>query len=229
VHKILRRELLFWLLLVVAGVVVILLIALLPLHDFFARLGPPPDDWKQFKADLLAVFIAAAVAIPIGLWLNRTAERRTQERELAARMHRLRQVLQGLIDELRFNQSIFEDPAAHKSEPRHYLPLRDARTAFWDRAAADLSVIGHPILTDRLAVAYYFAEMVNVWRRHLRENFVSAEYLTPVTLLESGQSGSDTTIGAVVADRIWPRLLAVSKEASRIGQETLQILETAPL
>ncbi len=175
------RSLLSWAGVSVAGLILAWLLLALPFRETFQGLSPW-DDWSQFKPDLFRLFLAIAAGVPVGLSLNRVAQRCAQVKEDAEQTRRLGQTLTALVDEIKFNLDIFDSVTKRTNDPGTYVPFRDCRTQYWNRVTNDLRVLEHPILMDRLATTYYFAEAVNLWRRHLRENFASTEYSTSTIL-----------------------------------------------
>ncbi len=184
----------------------------------FLRRVRPEDDWSQFLPDTLSAVVAIAFGIPVGLALNRLAESRKRKEGETARVERLRQTLRGLQAELRFNQTHLKSIVDYKGSPEKNVPEFDLRAEVWEALSASggLSVITDAAFLSQLAVAYYAVRGVNVWRRHLRDNWASPEFSSHVTVRHADETSYGSTKGVEGAKRIWPPLHTAANEAYRI-------------
>lgn len=185
-------------------VVVALIIA------FALHIGP--QDWSQFKSDLLAALLAVAGGVPAGLWLNRMAERGRRIREEADRTRRRRVVLDGLLAELAQHERAYERILTHDETDAALIPLGDCQTHFWNALAASgtLELIDDARLLGRLSSTYYLAEMFNGWARAMRDIYMLN---TPMNYRQE------------LAARAWPHLVEAARKADGSRTEVVPFLQ----
>lgn len=171
-----------------------------------------PQDWSQFKPDLLAALLAVAGGVPAGLWLNRMAERGRRAQEEVSRVRRRRVVLEGLLKELDQNGNAYQDVLRHDEPNVALMPLGDCMTSFWHALAASgtLNVIDDAELLSRLSTTYYLADMFNGWARSMREVFMEN---TPIEYRKE------------LMGRAWPQLLEAARKAAGSRAEVVPLLQ----
>lgn len=177
---------------------------------FTVRIGP--QDWSQFGSDLLAALLAVAVGVPVGLWLNRIAERGRHHQEEADRARRRRVVLEGLLKELSQHESAFRHVLGHNEPDVALMPLGDCMTSFWHALAASgaLNIIADVELLNKLSATYYLADMFNGWARAMREVYMDK---APIEYRKE------------LMGRAWPPFIEAARKADGSRAEVVPLLQ----